>query len=152
MPAVAEQLQDIASHLGLHLNLVIPLVARHEPLLLQPAHQLPPRLSLLASALQLTPQEAAELLSSSAPQLLGTPLVRLQSNLVQLGRVLSSRGLNPAEILQARLDLLTQKPSSVESKLEQLPGGLGMSRQRVRQLVSQCPDLLRCSVATISHR
>lgn len=150
--AVAQQLQEISSLLGLDLNIVIPLVARHEPLLLQPAHQLPARLSLLSSALQLPPADTAQLLSASAPQLLGTSFTKLQTNLLQLGRVLSSRGLKPAEVLQARPDLLTQNPGSVEAKLEQLPGALGMSRQRVRQLISQCPDLLRRSVATIAHR
>jgi hypothetical protein len=152
LPAVAQQLQDISTQLGLDLNVVITLVARHEPLLLQPAHQLPARLSLLSSALQLPPAETAELLSAAAPQLLGTSLAKLQTNLLQLGRVLSSRGLKPAEILKARPDLLTQNPGSIEAKLEQLPGALGMSRQRVRQLVSQAPELLRRSVGTISHR
>lgn len=127
-------------------------MARHEPLLLQPAHRLPARLLLLSSALQLPPPAAAELVSASAPQLLGTSLTKLQTNLLQLGRVLGSRGLKPAEVLQARPDLLTQNPRSVEAKLEQLPGALGMPRQRVRQLVSQCPELLRHSVATVSHR
>jgi hypothetical protein len=127
-------------------------VARHEPLLLQPAHRLPARLSLLSSALQLPPHAAAELVSAAAPQLLGTSLTKLQTNLLQLGRVLGSRGLKPAEVLQARPDLLTQNPRSVEAKLEQLPDALGMPRQRVRQLVSQCPELLRHSVATVSHR
>jgi hypothetical protein len=151
-PVVAQQLQDIASHLGLDLDLVITLVARHEPLLLQPPHQLPARLELLSSALQLPPAATADLLSTSAPQLLGTSLSKLQANLMQLGRVLGSRGLNPAEVLQARPDLLTQNPGTVEAKLEQLPEALGMSRQRVRQLISQCPELLRRSVATVSHR
>lgn len=71
---------------------------------------------------------------------------------MQLGRVLGSRGLSPAEVLQARPDLLTQNPGTVEAKLEQLPEALGMSRQRVRQLISQCPELLRRSVSTVSHR
>jgi hypothetical protein len=150
--AVAQQLQDISSHLGLGLDLVITLVARHEPLLLQPPHQLPARLELLSSALQLPPAATADLISTSAPQLLGTSLSKLQANLMQLHRVLGSRGLNPAEVLQARPDLLTQNPGTVEAKLEQLPGALGMSRQRVRQLISQCPELLRRSVATVSHR
>lgn len=149
---VALQLQDISHQLALDLNLVIPLVAKHEPLLLQPAHQLPARLSLLSAALQLPPPATIALLSAAAPQLLGTSLGKLQRNVLQLGRVLSSRGLNPAEVLQARPDLLTQNPGSVEAKLEQLPGALGMSRARVRQLVSQCPELLRRSVSTISYR
>jgi hypothetical protein len=152
LPAVAQQLRDISSQLSLDLNMVIALVARHEPLLLQPPHHLPARLTLLSSALQLPRAETADLLSTSAPQLLGTSLTKLQTNLLRLSRVLSSRGLNPAEVLQARPDLLTQNPGSIEAKLEMLPGALGMSRQRVRQLISQCPELLRRSVATISHR
>jgi hypothetical protein len=56
------------------------------------------------------------------------------------------------ELLRARPDLVAQNPFSVEAKLEQLPGALGMSRQRVRQLVGQCPELLRRSVPTLAHR
>jgi hypothetical protein len=151
-PAVTNRLQDMASSLELPLDLLVPLVARHEPLLLQPLQQLPPRLSFLASALQLPPRNAAELLSATAPQLLATPLVKLQSNLSQLQQVLSSRGLDAIELLQERPDLLAQSPASVEAKLEQLPRALGMSRQHVRQLVAECPQLLRRSVATLQQR
>lgn len=128
------------------------MVARYEPLLLQQPQELPARLQLLSAALQLPPSTAAELLATAAPQLLATPLRKLQSNLGQLARVLSSRGLKPAEILQDRPDLLCQSPASVALKLEELPGALGMSRQLVRQLISRCPQLLRRSVSTIQHR
>jgi hypothetical protein len=152
LPAVTSRLQDMASCLELPLDLVVPLVARHEPLLLQPLQQLPARLSLLSSALQLPPRNAAELLAASAPQLLATPLHKLQSNLAQLQRVLTSRGLDANELLQERPDLLAQSPASIEAKLEQLPRALGMSRQHVRQLVGECPQLLRRSVSTLAHR
>ncbi|KAF6261727.1 hypothetical protein COO60DRAFT_733722 [Scenedesmus sp. NREL 46B-D3] len=149
---VTSRLQDMASCLELPLDVLVPLVARHEPLLLQPLQQLPPRLSLLSSVLQLPPRNAAELLAAAAPQLLATPLQKLQSNLVQLQRVLSSRGLDANELLQERPDLLAQSPASIEAKLEQLPRALGMSRQHVRQLVAESPQLLRRSVSTLQHR
>lgn len=146
------RLEGIAECLELPLDLIVPMVARYEPLLLQQPQELPARLQLLSAALQLPPSTAAELLATAAPQLLATPLRKLQSNLGQLARVLSSRGLKPAEILQDRPDLLCQSPASVALKLEELPGALGMSRQLVRQLISRCPQLLRRSVSTIQHR
>ncbi|WIA40140.1 hypothetical protein OEZ86_013539 [Tetradesmus obliquus] len=149
---VTTRLQDMATCLELPLDLVVPMVARHEPLLLQPLQQLPPRLSFLSSALQLPPRNAAELLASSSPQLLATPLQKLQSNLTQLQRVLGSRGLDAVELLQERPDLLAQSPASIEAKLERLPGALSMSRQHVRQLVAECPQLLRRSVSTLAQR
>lgn len=142
----------MATCLELPLDLVVPMVARHEPLLLQPLQQLPPRLSFLSSALQLPPRNAAELLASSSPQLLATPLQKLQSNLTRLQRVLGSRGLDAVELLQERPDLLAQSPASIEAKLERLPGALSMSRQHVRQLVAECPQLLRRSVSTLAQR
>jgi hypothetical protein len=205
MEAVTSKLQDMAACLDVSLDLVIHLVARYEPLLLQDPQQLPPRLAFLAAALQLPLQETTELLATSAPQLLATSLPRLQANLGQLSRAFSSRGLQPAQVsnapgkfrmtdfdllfckalqcqqelyrkheipanrlqppfldlcccvillqvLQERPDLLCQSPASIERKLEELPGALGMSRQRVRQLIAASPQLLRRSVATLQHR
>lgn len=142
----------MSASLDLALELVVPMVARYEPLLLQQSQDLVPRLELLSAALQLPQQTAAELLATSAPQLLATSLPKLQSNLVKLARILTSRGLNPADILQERPDLLCQSPGSIAAKLEELPVALGMSRQHVRQLVTECPQLLRRSVASLRHR
>lgn len=148
--AMAASVQAIASLTGLQACQVPQLLLADPSLLLQPDN-LKLNLQELSQALQVPPQEVAQL-AAREPQVLALTGQQAEARVSALSEILQA---TPRRVVESVLDspgLLVQTPEEVEAQLDALQAFLAASRDLVAPVVLAKPSLLGTPPQLLAQR